>query len=450
MRSGVQNANEKATTQLDREDKPYVHLPMNPQQRDIPLDLPNKPFDLSLYVNVTTPTIDLTHSFYTEQAQINGGAMNKFATFSSAKGLAMSYYDARNLYLGQLGLNYTVFDQWFHAGFGGSFFNHQFLVTVNIPVYPNCPEKLKNKLDDKGRLVNPDAHEVPCTPDNYAVNTIQPFYPPYRANTSESDRLPPQTAATIGDLLRDAGVSWAWYSGGWNDAVAGNPDATFQYHHQPFNYYANFAPGTPGRVYLKDEVDLLNDLKNGTLPSVAFYKPLGKYNYHPDYSIVAGEAEAKLKEIVEAIQNSRYWSNAVVFVTFDEHGGRWDHVAPPTVDRFGPGIRIPTVMVSPFAKKGFVDSTVRDSTAIMKFIEDRFNLKSLGARDAAQPSFDNVFVQEGNAKLWIALGIIVAGLWLVVFAIGAGILISNAIRKKRSAQYQDMDNSNSEAQYYRS
>lgn len=79
------------------------------------------------------------------------------------------------------------------------------------------------------------------------------------------------------------------------------------------------------------------------IPQVSFYKPLGKYNYHPQYSIVSGEAEDKLRQIVTAIQQSSVYANSAIFITFDEHGGRWDHVAPPKVDRWGPGIRIPTV-----------------------------------------------------------------------------------------------------------
>lgn len=105
--------------QLDRNNTAYTYLPINTAQPNLPSNLANKPFNLAPYVNETTKTtIDLTHSFYFEQMQINNGSMNKFATYSSARGLSMSYYDARSMYLGQLALNYTVFDKWFHASFG--------------------------------------------------------------------------------------------------------------------------------------------------------------------------------------------------------------------------------------------------------------------------------------------------------------------------------------------
>ena len=69
------------------------------------------------------------------------------------------------------------------------------------------------------------------------------------------------------------------------------------------------------------------------------------------------------------IEQSPIWSKSIVIVTFDENGGYWDHVPPPKIDRWGPSTRVPTVIISPFAKKGFIDHTTYDSTAILKLIE---------------------------------------------------------------------------------
>lgn len=76
---------------------------------------------------------------------------------------------------------------------------------------------------------------------------------------------------------------------------------------------------------------------------------------------------------------------------YDENGGQWDHVAPPKGDRWGPGSRVPTLIISPFAKKGFVDHTEYDTTSILKFIEARFGLKPLGPRDAKANDLTNAF-----------------------------------------------------------
>ena len=82
-----------------------------------------------------------------------------------------------------------------------------------------------------------------------------------------------------------AGVSWNWYSGGWN-AVQKDPKSAplFQFHHQPLNYFSSFAPGTPGRAHLRDETEFIAAAKNGTLPTVSFVKPYGAENEHPGYA----------------------------------------------------------------------------------------------------------------------------------------------------------------------
>ena len=79
----------------------------------------------------------------------------------------------------------------------------------------------------------------------------------------------------------------------------------------------------------------------------------------PGAAVVRGPAAAcvAVADLVGAIQNSPLWADTAIIITYDEHGGRWDHVPPPSVDRWGPGIRVPTIVVSPFARKGFVDHT---------------------------------------------------------------------------------------------
>lgn len=194
--------------------------------------------------------------------------------------------------------------------------------------------------------------------------------------------MPEQTAPTIGDRLSNQGVSWAWYSGGWNAAVLGHADPLFQFHHQAFAYYANYADGTTGRAdHLKDELDFYNDVASNKLPAVAFIKPLGANNEHPGYA-TAFNGQQHVTDLVSALQNSPYWKDTAIIITYDEHGGRWDHVAPPVIDKFGPGSRVPTIIISPFAKKGFVDHTQYETTAILKFIEERWNLQALTDRDA--------------------------------------------------------------------
>jgi phospholipase C len=130
-------------------------------------------------------------------------------------------------------------------------------------------------------------------------------------------------------------------------------------------------------------------LREGKLPHVVFFKPAAADNQHPGYASVKA-ADDKLRQIVESIQsNQKVWKRSMIIVTYDENGGLWDHVAPPKIDQWGPGTRIPTIIISPYAKRGFVDHTFYDTTSILKFIEQRYHLKSLSNRDETASDLRN-------------------------------------------------------------
>jgi len=354
----------------------------------LPGDLPNQPFDIAKFVKPDQKHPDLTHRFYINQMQINGGRNDRFAQLSSAGGLTMGYYDLSGSALWNYAKEFTLADNFFQAAFGGSFLNHQWLICACTPEFKAAPVELRQWKNDPntGKPVN----DPIVTDDGYVVGTIQPYNAPYDESKT-GVRLPVQYHATIGDRLSEKGISWAWYSGGWDDAVAKRKtDDNFQYHHQPFVYYANYAPGSRGRAeHLKDKINLLADL-NGVFPQVAFFKPAGSQNQHPGYATLQ-DADAEVKEIVEAIRNSAIWSSTAIIITYDEYGGFWDHVAPPVIDRWGPGTRVPAIIVSPFAKKGYVDHTSYDTTSILKLIETRFDLEPLADRDAQANDLHNAF-----------------------------------------------------------
>lgn len=258
----------------------------------------------------------------------------------------------------------------------------------------------------------------------YSINTMQPPFPPsgnavtstppqQSVNLASAGTLPPQNQTHIGDLLDAAGVTWAYYSGAWNFALNNKPFAAgtsnanpnFQYHHQPFNYFVEADPSTPAgaayrALHLKDagvttptnvaagtlpDSQFLQDIQNGNLPAVTFYKPHGTVNEHPGYANVS-DGDRHIAAVVSALQNSPQWPHMLVVITYDEFGGQWDHVAPPKGDMFGPGTRIPALIISPYAKKGYVDHTQYDTTSILRFITHRWNLPVLpgiSTRDSA-------------------------------------------------------------------
>ncbi len=234
-------------------------------------------------------------------------------------------------------------------------------------------------------------------------------------------------------------VSWAWYSGGWSNAngdVNGPgwtngstpgkctdptalgtatypncPDALFQFHHQPFNYYSAYAPGTLARAdHLQDEVAyetaVAASKKTCGLRDVSFIKPLGEENEHPGYAS-ENTGSDHLVELLSSIEASACAKDTMVIVTYDEFGGQWDHVLPPgTVggvpgahDKWGPGTRIPALVVSPLLQANFVvDHVEHDTTSILTTIEKRFNLKPPGTRDAGLASLATAFYAKAPAS----------------------------------------------------
>jgi phospholipase C len=390
--NGLSNA-ASALPQSDRNGNVYAVLPpsLGPDNKPdprIPKDLPNAPFDLAKYIPPTEKAGNPIHLFYQNQHQIDGGRNDRFVAWTNAGGLVMSYYDASDFPLGKIAKRYTLADDFFMGAFGGSFLNHFWLVCACTPEWKDAPQAIRAVLDDKGMLVKDGA----VTPDGYVVNTTYTVNAPHPASIKDPARLmPSQTLPTIGERLSEKGVSWAWYSGGWNDALAGHPHPVFQYHHQPFAYFAAYADGTEAKKkHLLDEDEFWKAVKEGNLPAVSFVKPIGPLNEHPGYAdLMSGQEH--IAKMIEALMASPQWKSTAIIVTYDENGGRWDHVAPPVVDRWGPGSRVPAVIVSPYARRGFVDHTPYDTTSILRFIEKRWGLAPLGSRDAAVNDLTNAF-----------------------------------------------------------
>lgn len=430
---GIAQATAEQKTQLDHDGRPLPTLPpvyVGGKASDaFPTGLPNGPFRIDAppvnrRIDEVLPSP--IHNYYQNREQINGGANNLFVAMSTVGAWVMGHFDGSQMKLWKWAQDYTLADHFFMAAFGGSYLNHQWLICACTPVHKDAPANTRPQLDGDGRLKkrpNSPASVMTgpvqvfdgrVTPDGYTVNTSQPPYQPSGIAPAEGGGLdladpagapvPPQTAKTIGDTLSAKGVSWAWYAGGWNEALADGrrPAAdkrrviysaeqgglAFQPHHQPFNYYARFAPGSADRErHLKSYDDLVAAIDSGTLPQVSFYKPTGRLNQHPSYTDLA-QGDAHIDALLHRLRASPLWQKMAIIVTYDENGGYWDHVPPPSgpgwSDRWGPGSRIPALVISPFAGRGHVDKTPYDTTSIVKFITRRFALEPLsGVREKA-------------------------------------------------------------------
>jgi phospholipase C len=382
--------------------------------------LPLIPYGFDNYLPPDALTGDILHRFYHEQLQIDNGALEpkkndlgKFVTWSDNPGLVLSYLDATDLPEGQLAQQYTLCDNFFHSAYGGSFLNHQWLISAQTPPWTTAiPAGWTSSYDPTTK----NLHDNQLTFDShYGVNTIQPAKAPFSPGTTNpalrllinnTDPSQPGYVVTIGNRLDDAGISWKWYAGGWNAALnnntqaANDPNIIFQFHHQPFAYFTKYAPfldapnanytsppplnpdTTGPNAHLQDETQFLADLQHNRVPSVSFIKFAGIDNEHPGYTDVV-RGQQHVADIVNAVRNSNIWNTSAIIVTYDENGGRWDHVAPPVrSDGWGTGVRVPAIIISPLTSGGHIDHREYETVSILKFLESRFHLAPLSARDA--------------------------------------------------------------------
>ena len=234
-----------------------------------------------------------------------------------------------------------------------------------------------------------------CAPGHfYMLNNVNPGFLPNGTPRTTGNFVPPSTVRTIGDALNDKNISWRYYGGGFNAAVAGQPNAYCQICN-PFQYAKSIMADAAQRAeHLKDTADLLSDIRNGTLPAVSFAKPDGLLDGHPQSSKL-GLFEAYLKNILDTLDgNPKLKAHTAVFVIFDETGGYYDSGFIQPLDFFGDGPRIPLIVVSPFSRGGKVSHTYTDHVSILKFIERNWGLPPL--TDRSRDNLPNPIARRDN------------------------------------------------------
>jgi phospholipase C len=185
------------------------------------------------------------------------------------------------------------------------------------------------------------------------------------------------------DLLDAANVSWKVYNVGMDSVPFGNTDNVFVF----WNRFAK-----DQRAH-RPKQEFFQDLKQDTLPNVSWIIPsfARGWDEHPPADVSVGMGI--VQELVDGLRNSSSFASSAYIHTYDEAGGYFDHVAPPQVDAYGLGIRVPTWIISPFAKAGHLEPTVYEHTSTLKFIEAVFNLPTLASAnhmfDAGTPTGGN-------------------------------------------------------------
>jgi phospholipase C len=253
---------------------------------------------------------------------------------------------------------------------------------------------------------------------------------PNGSNANDTAQL---KAKPIFAALQQAGISWKVYVNPQGTGCAGppyQPSCLIKHSYlSGFGYAQTILAQSPQKIAPISQYFL--DLQNGTLPQVAEIAPASDAGLDEHGSVTdrvgtnVQKGARYTSTLINALMGSSSWSSSVFILTFDESGGMYDHVPPqpavspdgiapvdippnsvcytvkgPTCNFVFTGYRIPLIVVSPFAKKNYVSHTVADSTAILKFIETRFNLPPLTKRDAAQMDMAEFF--NFNSPPWMS------------------------------------------------
>jgi len=265
----------------------------------------------------------------------------------------------------QMAEQYTFADRMFETQQGPSFPAHQFIISgTSAPATGS----------DLFAAENPTPlSDVGCTaPPNVTVALIDP-----EGDESET-QYPCFEHATVTDLLDAQSISWRYYTTGRSSIWTGP------------NAIQHMRSGPDWNYVVSPSAQVLTDIANGQLASVSWVIPNGQESDHAD--INDGSGPSWVASIVNAIGNSSYWSNTAIFITWDDWGGWYDHVPPPSIiNSYEYGFRVPLIVVSPFAKPGYVSHVTHDFGSILKFIEETYNLPSLGYADALADDLSDCF-----------------------------------------------------------
>ncbi len=187
---------------------------------------------------------------------------------------------------------------------------------------------------------------------------------------------------TLGDELDKAGISWAYYTSQYDYALGGIWNAYQAIKH------IRYGPDWKKNV-ITPQTRFFKDVSNGKLPAVSWVTPVCKNSDHGTCDTNNGPHW--VASLVNAVGESQYWDSTAIFIFWDDYGGWYDHVAPPFVDYDGLGIRVPLIVVSPYAKQGWVSHVQYEHGSIVKFVEDQFGLARLSASDrrATSPEKDS-------------------------------------------------------------
>jgi acid phosphatase len=260
--------------------------------------------------------------------------------------------------------------------------------TMNGGSYSNCSDHAAPGVNDVFAYLDSLSYTPfrngDCAPNHYyLLNNYNPGYNVDGSLNTSTFTVPPQhNWPTIGDELSAHHISWGYFGEGYDN---GTPGPNYCGICDPMQYASSIMTDPSKRANVQHGTeDFDSQVANGTLPAVSFLKP-GDDDGHPGYSTLAA-FEAFVTHAVDEVQNnSDLWKDTAIFVTFDEGGGYYDSGYIQPISFFGDGTRVPMMVVSPYAKPGYISHSYTDHVSLLKFIERNWGLSPLSAR-----SLDNL------------------------------------------------------------
>ena len=304
-------------------------------------------------------TGDIEHSHTQWWREWDHGKMDGFAINGSMT--PFTYVDPNDVQpYWQLAQQYTLGDRMFQSNTGPSFPAHQYMIAGQSADVVGTPT---------GGVWGCDAAP------NSLVATLGP------GGTELPGVYPCFDYPTIADLLDAKGVSWRYYAPGRDEDTYFILSAYQAIRHIRFSKDWTNAVVSP-------ETSIFSDLKSGHLAQVTWIVPSFNNSDHPGSPPYGPDWVAS---IVNAIGQSKFWNSTAIFISWDDWGGYYDHVAPPQVDGMGLGFRVPVIVVSPYARHGYVSHVTHEASGFLRFTEEVFGLGTLGTRDVNADDFQDCF-----------------------------------------------------------
>ena len=358
---------------------------------------------------------DISHAWEAALAAYNDGGMNQFDIASSNAGILDDSGAPHAYQLAQksdlpnywtLAQTFTLGDNFFSSLHGPSFPNHLYTIAAQSGGVMDNPHFSPDAALPTKVGPGEDPGEAGLEPDDIAplaqksgvwgCDAVPRTRVPVVDQEGEVEEIYPcLDFQTLGDELDAAGVSWKMYA-----PDVGLDDAGFQgsagyiwtvydaiRHMRDSDLWAqHIAPMTTATDATNE---FINDAKNGMLPQVSWISTPSPVSEHPPASVCEGENWTIA--LLQAIAAGPDWKDTAVFLTWDDWGGFYDHVPPQQIDVYGLGFRVPLLVISPYAKPGFIDHSRTEFSSVLKFIETDFGLPALTARDQNSPDLTDAF-----------------------------------------------------------